>query len=105
MMNKPPPDRNGKTNGKVPPRLERVTFRTSRAMDFFSERELVTQTGHEKGEWPLVIVKELLDHAVDACEEADLSPVVEVTADAGAITVRDNGPGLPEDTLQAALDF
>jgi hypothetical protein len=94
-----------KGNGKVPPRLQRVTFRTSREMDFFSERELVTQTGHDRDEWPLVIVKELVDNALDACEEADVPPVVEVTADAGGITVRDNGPGLPEDTLKAALDF
>src|SRR6476620_2809265 len=87
-------------NGKVPHRLERVTFRTSREMDFFSERELVTQTGHDKDEWPLVIVKEPMDNGLDACEEADVPPVIEVVADASGITVRDNGPGLPEDTLK-----
>jgi DNA topoisomerase VI subunit B len=74
-------------------------------MDFFSERELVTQTGHPVDEWPLVIVKELIDNALDACEEADVVPVIEVAADAGGITVRDNGPGLPEATLRGALDF
>lgn len=41
------------------PKLSRTTLHTSREMDFFSERELVTQTGHGKQEWPLVIVKEL----------------------------------------------
>jgi hypothetical protein len=86
-------------------RLERITFRTSREMDFFSERELVTQTGHERREWPLVIVKELMDNALDACEEADVPPAVEVTADGAGIAVRDNGPGLPEATLRAAMDF
>lgn len=39
--------------------LNRTTFRTSRAMDFFSEKELTTQTGHGIEEWPLVVVKEL----------------------------------------------
>jgi DNA topoisomerase VI subunit B len=74
-------------------------------MDFFSQKELVTQTGHSVDEWPLVIVKELLDNALDACEEADIPPEIEVSADATGITISDNGPGLPEDTLQGALDF
>jgi hypothetical protein len=74
-------------------------------MDFFSAKELVTQTGHEIREWPLVCVKELLDNSLDACEEADISPALEVTADAGGIAVSDNGPGLPESTLAGALNF
>ncbi|MEX1229638.1 MAG: hypothetical protein WEB58_05330 [Planctomycetaceae bacterium] len=74
-------------------------------MDFFSEKELVTQTGHDISEWPLVIVKELVDNGLDACEEADIAPVITITADAGGITVADNGPGLPEATLKGALDF
>jgi DNA topoisomerase VI subunit B len=68
-------------------------------MDFFSEKELVTQSGHEINEWPLVVVKELVDNALDACEETDIPPVIDMTADAAGITVRDNGPGLPEKTL------
>ena len=31
--------------------LVRETFQTSREMDFFSEKELVTQTGHGRDEW------------------------------------------------------
>jgi DNA topoisomerase VI subunit B len=87
------------------PQLDRITFCTSREMDFFSEKELVTQTGHCKEEWPLVIVKELIDNALDACEEADIAPTIEIAADAGSITVRDNGPGLPESTLKSTMDF
>jgi DNA topoisomerase VI subunit B len=86
-------------------RLERVTFRTSREMDFFTEKALISQTGHEPDEWPFVIVKELLDNALDACEEAGVPPLVTVTADAAGITVTDNGPGLPEQTLRGAMDF
>jgi len=85
--------------------LKRQTFITSREMDFFSERELVTQTGHDVSEWPLVITKELIDNALDACEETDIAPHIEVVADASGITVIDNGPGLPDATLQGALDF
>jgi len=90
---------------KTAPALKRETFHTSREMDFFSEKELVTQTGHEIGEWPLVFLKETIDNALDACEEADIPPVLHVIADAGGITIQDNGPGLPETTLKAALDF
>lgn len=90
---------------KSPPKLVRTTFKTSREMDFFSERELVTQTGHDRHEWPFVIVKELVDNALDACEEADVPPRIEITADPEGITVSDNGPGLPEETLHGALDF
>jgi DNA topoisomerase VI subunit B len=85
--------------------LKRTTFKTSREMDFFSKKELVTQTGHIVDEWPLVILKELIDNALDACEEGDIAPVIEVSADATGITILDNGPGLPEDTLQGAIDF
>jgi hypothetical protein len=74
-------------------------------MDFLSEKELVTQTGHDIAEWPLVIVKELVDNALDACEEADIAPVIDVMADASHITVADNGPGLPDSTLAGVLDF
>src|SRR5262249_27114138 len=96
-------DRAAGMNGKAT--LHRTTFRTSREMDFFSEKELITQTGHDVRDWPLVIVKELVDNGLDACEEADIAPVIDVTADRCGITVKDNGPGLPEDTLQGAMDF
>src|SRR5262245_4768224 len=59
---------------KPPPKLNRTTFRTSREMDFFSQKELVTQTGNEVGEWPHVAVKELMDNSLDACEDAGITP-------------------------------
>ncbi len=70
-------------------KLERTTFCTSREMDFFSEKELVTQTGHDVTEWPLVFLKETIDNALDACEEAGIPPETTITADAAGITVAD----------------
>jgi hypothetical protein len=90
---------------KPAPKLVRETFRTSREMDFFNEKELVTQTGHPMYEWPLVIAKELIDNGLDACEEADIPPVIVVTADPCGITVADNGPGIPEATIAGLMDF
>ena len=47
-----------------PAQLHRATFRTNRLLDFFSEKELVAQIGHQVAEWPLVAVKELIDNAL-----------------------------------------
>jgi DNA topoisomerase VI subunit B len=58
--------------------LERTTFRTSRLLEFCSRKELVAQTGHEPDAWPLVVLKELVDNALDACEEACVAPKIEV---------------------------
>ncbi len=54
-------------------KLNRTTFQTSRLLEFCSEKELVNQTGHQTHEWPLVILKGLLDNALDACEEAGVA--------------------------------
>jgi hypothetical protein len=54
---------------KPVPALERTTFKTSRLAEFCSRRELVAQTGHQVHDWPLVILKELTDNAIDICEE------------------------------------
>jgi hypothetical protein len=91
------------TNGRHT--LERTTFTTSRLLDFCSQKELVAQTGHEPGEWPLVVLKELMDNALDACEDARTPPVVAVRVDAGGIEVSDNGPGIPPEVVAKVLDF
>jgi DNA topoisomerase VI subunit B len=85
--------------------LERATFTTSRLLDFFSEKELTAQTGHAPAQWPVVILKELADNALDACEEAGIAPVIEVTVGSGEITVTDNGPGIPPETIAGVLDY
>jgi len=44
--------------------LKRTMFETSRVLEYFTERELSYQTGHNKSDWPLVILKELMDNAL-----------------------------------------
>jgi hypothetical protein len=43
-------------------------------LEFCSQKELVLQTGHSVDQWPLVLVKELFDNALDAAEEAGTAP-------------------------------
>jgi DNA topoisomerase VI subunit B len=85
--------------------LQRATFRTSRLLDFFSQKELEAQTSHSPDEWPLAIVKELVDNALDACEEAGIAPVLAITVRHDAIEITDNGPGLPPETIKGVLDY
>jgi len=91
------------------PTLARTTFETSRLLDFCSEKELTAQTGHDPEEWPLVILKELTDNALDACEEANkgagVAPEIDITVDGGGITLADNGFGIPASTVQSLLDY
>jgi DNA topoisomerase VI subunit B len=57
---------------------QRETFRTSRLLEFCSQKELVTQTGHSVDQWPLVILKELVDNLLDGCEETDVPPKADI---------------------------
>jgi hypothetical protein len=91
----------------TPPRLARETFRTSRLLEFCSQRELVSQTGHGVEDWPLVIVKEVTDNAIDIAEEIGVAPVIAITVstDTGEIIITDDGPGIPTETIDDILDY
>ncbi len=86
-------------------KLERTTLRTSRLLDFCSRKELIAQTGHQPDAWPLVVLKELVDNALDACEETEVAPEITIQVDDEGITVTDNGPGIPAETVTDVLDF
>ena len=85
--------------------LARTTFETSRLLEFFTDKELQMQIGWSQVVWPLALVKELVDNALDACEAADIAPEIVVTVEPDAVSVQDNGPGLPERTLVRSLDY
>jgi DNA topoisomerase VI subunit B len=87
------------------PLLKRTTFKTSRLAEFCSEKELINQTGHDVEDWPLVAAKELVDNAIDACEEAGTAPVIRVEVADDKIIIADNGPGLPPGTVEDILDY
>jgi DNA topoisomerase VI subunit B len=99
MANKPIRDKRASQT------IQPVTLKTSRLLDFFSEKELTAQIGHPKRDWLLVAVKELLDNSIDAAEEMRMAPVIAVKVDEDGITITDNGPGISEDTVAGVLDF
>jgi DNA topoisomerase VI subunit B len=75
------------------PSLARKTFTISRLSEFASTAELVKATGHPVERWPLVIVKELIDNAIDAAEGANVAPVVDVAVKATAASSSPTGSG------------
>ena len=85
--------------------LERTTFATSRSLEFFSEKELSMQLGADRRHWPITLVKELIDNALDACESVRCPPEITITLAPDSFSVRDTGPGLPEATLLRSLDY
>jgi DNA topoisomerase VI subunit B len=87
------------------PKLAREVFATSRLLEFCSTKELINQTGHGVEDWPLVILKELIDNALDACEEAEVAPHITVTVRNGLIVVTDNGPGIEPAVVKKILDY
>jgi DNA topoisomerase VI subunit B len=93
------------TAASAPHVLQRETFQTSRLLDFCSERELVKQIGHSTDQWPLVVIKELTDNALDAAEEASTAPVIRIEVSDKHIVIADNGPGIPAETVAGILDF
>ena len=50
-------------------------------------------------------MKELVDNAIDAAEEAGVPPMVEIAVSSTGITVTDNGAGLAPETIVDILDY
>ena len=59
--------------------LQRTTFETSRAVEYFDHRELEAQTGQPAHMLLAVEAKELTDNALDACEHKRIAPRINVT--------------------------
>ena len=85
--------------------LSRPTFETSRALEYFTEKELRMQIGTGPERWPVAMLKELIDNALDACESAGVPPEITVQATPESFSVRDNGPGLPTEIIERSLDY
>ena len=86
--------------------LARKAFSVSRLAEFASVPELARQTGQPPQNWPLTLIKELIDNAIDAAEEADVAPDVEISVESdGSIVIADQGPGLAPKIVASLIDF
>jgi DNA topoisomerase VI subunit B len=86
-------------------KLDRRIFATSRLAEFTSIKELTAQTGYAPDSWPQVIVKELVDNAIDDTEKTGIAPEIEIAVDAGRIVVTDNGGGIAPEIVASILDY
>ena len=97
--------------GTGPPRneVQRTVFATPRAAEFLELRALQAQTGQPVEAFGHVVVKELLDNALDAAETAGRAPAVDIgtrTSDGlVSVTVSDNGAGIAPATVTDLCDF
>jgi DNA topoisomerase VI subunit B len=93
------------------PLVKRSVFSTPRSAEFLEKRALQSQTGQDADRFGHVVVKELLDNALDAAESNNRAPEIGITlttdqdARVEAVTVTDNGPGLPPEVVERILDF
>jgi hypothetical protein len=87
--------------------IVRTPFTTSRLLEFCTVTELTKLVGCEPVYWPVVVVKEISDNALDACEEAGIAPeiIIAISTKKGTISITDNGPGIPPDTVAHLLDY
>jgi len=90
-------------------RLQRTHFSIPRAAEYFSAPELEKQTGQPRAHFAAVVLKELVDNALDAAETAERLPAIGIEATVAGgdlhLVVTDNGPGLASETLGRILDF
>ena len=97
------------TSKPSPSTLERQSFSTGRAAEYFDASELEKLTGQPRRNFASVVLKELVDNALDAAETAGRVPQleIEVNRTEGFLTlaVSDNGLGLSTEQVQKILDF
>jgi signal transduction histidine kinase len=90
-----------KGDGKRSNTFARKVFRASRLTDFATIDELIKQTGQPVPNWPLVVVKELVDNALDDAEKTGVAPEIEIAVTNTSITVADQGSGIAPATVKA----
>jgi DNA topoisomerase VI subunit B len=85
--------------------LRRELFETKRQMEYFKPEELSMQLGAEPSRWGVVLIKELVDNALDACETAGIAPEIDITLSPDGFTVEDNGPGMSRELIERSLSY
>ena len=88
---------------------QRTHFSVSTSTDFTTVKGLTSSTGQSSYRFGSVIVKELIDNALDACETAGIAPQITIGYEHDGTfaiwCIADNGNGLSKDTIENILDF
>ena len=87
------------------PQFVRKLFTTSRLLEFFTEKELSMQIGHSKEWWPIALLKELIDNSLDAAENINKPPEIQIVIAENYFSVEDNGPGIPDKVINRSLNY
>jgi DNA topoisomerase VI subunit B len=91
------------------PTVKRTVFATPRAAEFLELRALQAQTGQAAEAFGHVVVKELLDNALDGAETAGRAPIVDIGTrtddEVTFVTVNDNGAGITPAVVADLCDF
>ena len=84
--------------------MSRTALSFSRDLEFVSRTELTKRMGCHPGLWLRATLKELIDNALDACEEAGVAPEITVSTGDHEISVTDDGPGMPPALVDRLCD-
>lgn len=79
-------------------------YKTAVIADYFTEDELVKKIGLTKNYWNDVIMKELIDNALDAIEPLN-SKEVYIEQNSSSLGIYDNGAGISCETVKSIYDF
>lgn len=83
--------------------IEKV-YKTAVIADYFTEDELVKKIGLTKNYWNDVIMKELIDNALDAIEPLNIKEV-HIEQNTSSLGIYDNGVGISCETVKSIYDF
>jgi DNA topoisomerase VI subunit B len=63
------------------------------------------QMGQSKPWWKVVAVKELIDNALDACENKGVAPKIGIEIEPFYTTISDNAGGIPDAVIRSSMDY
>lgn len=80
-------------------------YETDMMSDYFSENELIKKTGISKSSWTLVILKEIIDNALDAVEPLSNKKITIKYDNERRLQIFDNGNGISIETIEHIYNF
>ena len=84
--------------------INRIICKTSKLVDYFTEDGLIKQIGLTKEYWNRVIIKEIVDNALDAIEPLNNKEVHIIQSDS-SLGIYDNGNGISCEIIKSIYDF